>query len=537
MTELFRLPIHPFAHGPRHLAAVLALTGICALAAMPATAGDPHFVDRSAALPVQQVYSGGWEHFVGGGVAILDCNEDGYPDIYAAGGDSPARLFVNTTAHPGDDLTFRLGDGVPALTGVTGAYPLDIDGDGWLDLMVLRVGRNVALKGGPGCRFTDATAKWGLEDHDQWTTAFSATWEKGPDGSPNRWPTIAIGNYVDRFDPKGPFFACDRSWVQRPAEDGGFAPPQAMAPSFCPLSMLISDWTHDGKPDLRVSNDRQYYVRNGWEQMFHLNPLREYSPAEGWKHVSLWGMGIASRDINGDGWPEVMMTSMGDQLLQYNDDGKLTDVPYTLGTYAQRPFRGDDGRPSTGWHAEFADVDNDGRADLFIAKGNVDQMPSNAIRDPNNLLMQQPDGHFVEKATVAGIDTMQRSRGAGLVDLNRDGRLDLVVINRRAPMELWQNATPGTGHWLNVELHQDGGNSRAVGSWVELTTAAGPQWQELTVGGGHASGHATGLHFGLGPAPTGRLRVTWPDGTQGPWMTVSADRYLVVQRHPPVPSQ
>ena len=67
------------------------------------------------------------------------------------------------------------------------------------------------------------------------------------------------------------------------------------------------------------------------------------------------------------------------------------------------PFIGDDGRPSTGWHAEFGDVDNDGRADLFIAKGNVDQMPANAMHDPNNLLMQQADGTFMARPPWPGL--------------------------------------------------------------------------------------------------------------------------------------
>src|SRR5690606_32598280 len=120
------------------------------------------------------------------------------------------------------------------------------------------------------------------------------------------------------------------------------------------------------------------------------------------------------------------------------------------GTYAQRPFTGDDGRPSTGWHAEFGDIDNDGRMDLFIAKGNVDQMPSNAIHDPNNLLIQQPDGRFTEMAAIAGVATAERSRGAALADLNGDGRLDIVVVNRRAPMEIWENATESTGNWAGI---------------------------------------------------------------------------------------
>jgi enediyne biosynthesis protein E4 len=85
----------------------------------PAMAG-PSFVDRSGGLPVEHVYDGGWEHFVGGGVAVLDCNGDARPDVYAAGGENPARLFVNETAGPGAPLAFREG-GMASLTGVTGA--------------------------------------------------------------------------------------------------------------------------------------------------------------------------------------------------------------------------------------------------------------------------------------------------------------------------------------------------------------------------------------------------------------------------------
>lgn len=366
-----------------------------------AGAAAPLFVDRAGDLPVAHVYEGGWEHFVGGGVAVFDCNGDARPEIFVAGGTNPARLFVNITGGATSPLTFALGD-APPITGVTGAYPLDIDGDGALDLAVLRVGRDILLRGGPDCTFTDASAALGFNPRDAWTTAFSAIWEKGAS-----LPTLAFGHYVDRANPKGPFEACDTSDLYRPSGQI-YGAPETISPGFCTLSMLISDWRRSGEPELRVSNDRHYYVRGGYEQMFRLSPLAERT--EDWPRVSLWGMGIASQDLNGDGLPEVMMTSMGDQLLQFNTGTGFTDAPYELGTYAQRPFIGDDGRPSTGWHAEFADVDNDGRMDIFIAKGNVDQMPSNAIHDPNNLLMQQPNGSFVERADVAGIATTERAR-------------------------------------------------------------------------------------------------------------------------------
>ncbi|EBA12867.1 CRTAC1 family protein, partial [Roseobacter sp. CCS2] len=220
-----------------------------------------------------------------------------------------------------------------------------------------------------------------------------------------------------------------------------------------------------------------------------------------------------SRDLTGDGRDEVMLTSMGDQLMQIaGADGTYAPAPFTIGTYAQRPHTGDDGRPSTGWHAEFADVDNDGRADLFIAKGNVDQMPGLAIKDPNNLLMQNTDGTFRETASTAGVATKERSRGAALADFDGDGRLDLVVVNRRAPMELYRNITPDTGHWLGISLSQAGANLHAVGATVIVQTNTISQSQQLTVGGGHAGGKALPLHFGLADASEATIEVTWPDG-------------------------
>jgi hypothetical protein len=493
------------------------------LAAGAAAAG-PRFEDRSALLPVAHVYGGGWEHFVGGGVAVFDCNGDALPELFVAGGENPARLFLNRT-DPGGDISFALGE-VPELTGVTGAYPLDIDGDGWLDLAVLRVGANVLLRGGPDCAFSDASAEWGFVQGDRWSTAFTATWEPG-----RRFPTLVVGNYVDREDPEGPFEACEENELHRP-EGRRYGAPVPLTPGWCALSMLISDWRRSGEPELRISNDRHYYVRGGHEEMWRLDPLGPRTEADGWPRISLWGMGIASQDLDGDGLPEVMLTSMGDQLLQFNRGDGYENAPYSVGTYAQRPHIGDDGRPSTGWHAEFGDIDNDGRADLFIAKGNVDQMPSNAIHDPNNLLMQQPDGSFRESAAEAGIATGERSRGAALADLNADGRLDIVVVNRRAPMEVWQNATAATGQWLAVEPLQQGPNRHAVGAWVEVRAGGRVQAREVTVGGGHVGGQAGPLHFGLGPETDAEVRVVWPDGTVSDWVPCAPGVRVTARRGP-----
>jgi len=281
---------------------------------------EPSFTSRS--LPNAHVYTGGWEHFVGGGVAVFDCNGDGFDDLYMAGGENPAQLFVNDTAAVGGDLTFATGTIAP-LTGVVGAYPLDIDSDGLLDLAVLRVGANMLLKGGPDCTFSDASADWGFEGGDRWTTAFSATWEKG-----QSWPTLAFGNYVNRDDPNGPFEACDTNELYRHDGDGyGLTP---LEPGFCALSILFSDWNRDGTQDLRMSNDRHYYVSGGSEQMWNMPGLVELMDGDGWKPFSIWGMGIASRDLTGDGRPEVVLTSMGDQLMQIATENGYEAAPFGI---------------------------------------------------------------------------------------------------------------------------------------------------------------------------------------------------------------
>lgn len=472
------------------------------------------------------VYDGGWEHFVGGGVAGFDCNGDRFPELFAAGGSNPAELFINETGAAGAPLAMRVETPEAlALTHVTGAYPLDIDGDGVIDLAVMRVGENLLLKGGPDCSF--APFDLGFTSPDAWTTSFTATWEAG-----RRLPTLFFGNYVDRDDPDGPFEACDTNRLYR-ADSGTYSVPISLEPGYCALSALFTDWDRQGRADLRLSNDRQYYVRGGQEELWAMESTpRLYTEAEGWRRQSLWGMGIASRDVNGDGLADVFLSTMGDQKLQLRDPvGPVwRDVPFAKGTAAQRPHLGDDGRPSTGWSIVFGDVDLDGYDDVFIAKGNVEQMPSNAMEDPNNLLMQQSDGSFREASIEAGVASIARSRGAVLADLNLDGLLDLAVVNRRAPMELYQNVTATEGHWLAVELAQPGPNRRAVGAWLDLRVGERIFAREITVGGTHASGVALPEHFGLGASETAELRVTWPDGTVTDWLPVTADCTLRVTR-------
>jgi hypothetical protein len=253
-------------------------------------------------------------------------------------------------------------------------------------------------------------------------------------------------------------------------------------------------------------------------------------------------MGLASQDLTGDGRPEVFITSQGDNKLQTLDadsNGRPAyhDIALERGATATRPFTGGDVLPSTAWHPEFEDVNNDGFVDLFVSKGNVEAQVDNASRDPSNLLIGQPDGTFVEGAEAAGIVAFDRARGAALVDLNLDGMLDLVVVNRQANVTVRRNvgsgdaATPvAMGHWLALSVRQPAPNVDAIGAWVEVRMDGHTVLRELTVGGGHAGGKLGWIHTGLGTADKAEVRVQWPDGDTGPWMTVAADQFLTIDR-------
>ncbi len=122
-------------------------------------------------------YDGEFEYFVGGGVAAFDCDDDGRDELFLAGGSQPAALFHNDSPIGGALRFSPISSPVTDLTAVTGAYPIDVDSDGHLDLVVLRRGGDVVLRGLGGCRFEDANDALGLDLQPGWTTAFSATWE------------------------------------------------------------------------------------------------------------------------------------------------------------------------------------------------------------------------------------------------------------------------------------------------------------------------------------------------------------------------
>lgn len=504
--------------------------------------GAPHFVDETAASGIDHTYDGDFPYSVGGGVAVFDCDDDGRPDLFVAGGSRPAVLYHNESPVGGALSFAAVDDAAIALDGVYGAYPIDVDGDALVDLMVLRDGENVALRGLGDCRFEPANARWGLDGGDLMTTGFSATWE-----APDSLPTLAFGNYLTDPDFSDPEHLCADDQLIRPRPgEAGYDTPIPLTPAWCALSMLFSDWDRSGRRDLRVSNDRHYYsdLSDGQEQLWRIAPgeaPRAYGPDDGWRLVRIQGMGIASADLTNDGYPEVYLTSQGPNVLQSLSDGPskpaFRDIALERGVEATRPESGGDPLPSTAWHPEFVDVNNDAILDLFVSKGNVDRQADYAVKDPSDLFLGQADGSFVHAAETAGVLSYASARGASLADLNLDGLPDLVLVNYREPMIVWRNVGAGDavtprpmGHWLEVRLREPGANRDAIGAWIEIEVGGQTFHHEVVVGGGHAGGQLGWVHVGLGGAEAARVRVQWPDGEIGPWLDAKADEHVVVER-------
>jgi len=433
-----------------------------------------------------------------------------------------------------------------------------------MDLALLRVGNNRLLRGLGDCKFDHQYDAFALPPSRSWTTAFTATFAFNP-----LYPTLVFGNYVDRYAPGSPWGTCDTHQLYRgpsaqsldeqdiadSSTERIYTDSLTLEPGYCTLSMLFTDWNRSGQQALRVTNDRHYY-RGGEEQLWQFDSgllPRLYTRQEGWASLVIWGMGIASADIDSDGFPEYAITSMGDTKLQtldidaFDESGWPTyrDTAWEQGATAHRPYTGDDLKPSTGWHAEFDDVNNDGYTDLFITKGNVEQMPDFAAFDPDNLLLGTSSGRFHEVGKQAGLALPTRGRGGAVVDMNMDGQLDIIVVNREAPVSVFRNMggadtleannnkTRPMGNWIQFQLQQPGNNRHAIGATVAIKSGNQTWSRTLQIGGGHASGSLGFEHVGLGVAERAELRIRWPDGSWSAPYRVFANNFVVINRDQP----
>jgi hypothetical protein len=494
---------------------------------------------------------------LGHGAALLDVDGDGRLDVLLLG---PDRCALFRAVPPDGDAGPRFEE-ITARSGLRqqgywmGCAAADYDGDGRTDLLVTGY-RTLALYRNEGGRFRDVTAAAGVTDTGWSTSAGFADFDG--DG----WLDLYVARYV-RYLP-GMVRFCDHAGVKTAcgpttydAERGrlfrnlgpGSAPDAGCrfadvteatglaAAQGNALGVAWGDPDDDGRPDLAVANDQLPgdLFRNRGGGRFESAGLTSgiaYNAAG----QAYAGMGIDWGDVDGDGRPDLVVTTYQHQprcLYRQDRPGLFIDAAAALGI-AHATVN------TLGFGVRFLDWDNDGWLDLAFANGhvvdNIQQVEADVTyRQPVQLFRNrgaEAPGVFEEVSDRAGPDVARPIVGRGLcaADLDGDGRLDLLVVDAEGEPRLLQYAAPG-GHWLEVRLAAPPPNRDALGARVRVTAAGRTQTRHLFTDGSYMSAGAPRLHFGLGAAErVEQIEVRWPGGRVEAWRDLPADRAVLLRR-------
>jgi hypothetical protein len=519
----------------RKLAAAALL--VTASAAAPVEAVT--FTDVTAAAGVYHQHglvaggAAGEPERMSSGVAAGDYDRDGWIDLYVVRGDvGPNLLFRNR----GDGTFEEVGEaaGVRLPLGI-GAGPTfaDVDGDGWLDLLVLGMtGTPPALfhNRGDGT-FANVTATSGLDLPGQSFSAAFGDYDRDGDLdlAISRW-----GNTGLPAEAPGSLWRNDGTGVFADVSQAAGLPLfySRTDPVLVVLEISLSftpnfvDVDHDGWLDLLVAGDfgGSRVLRNQGDGTFADQTTAVISDEN--------GMGAAIGDIDNDGDLDWFVSSIwdpngvveghwgisGNRLYENDGAGGFVDATDAAGVRVGY----------WGWGSTLFDLDNDGDLDLFHTNGwNNGEESAEFYTDPSRCFVNDGTGVFTEHAADLGIVDTGQGRGVVAFDYDRDGDLDLFITNNQEPARLLRNDGGNQQHFLVVTLLGQGLDSAGVGARITVTTGATQQLRELRAGSNFESQDPTEAHFGLGAATAvDELRVEWPNGTTTVATGVAADHWL-----------
>jgi enediyne biosynthesis protein E4 len=496
-----------------------------------------------------------------GGVAVLDYNNDGCADVFFTNGaalpslikDSPKyynRLFRNNCDGTFTDVSQQAGvTGEGYSMGVAAA---DYDNDGFVDLFVAGVNRNILYHNRGDGTFEDVTQKAGLPGVDatygkMWSIA--AAWVDVDDDG---YLDLFVTNYVAWDPAKEPrcgtpqhrLYCHPSAYAGRPDQlfrnngDGTFTDisrESGVAKSIGKgMGAAVADYDGDGRMDIFVANDsmRNFLFHNLGNCKFEEVGLMS-GVALSDDGLPVAGMGADFRDFDNDGRPDVAITDMiNDSYLLFRNSG---GAPFFDDITASSSFRTAT-RPLTGWGIGIYDFDNDGWKDIFTANahfpalGEYLAVPSPL---PNSIFRNLGNGTFSDVSKSAGKDFQLASeyRGAAFADFDNDGRLDVVVSALNAPARLFRNVSPGHSHWIALKLIGTRGNRDAIGAAIQLTLANGKSlYNHVTTSVGYASSSEPLVRFGLGPETVAKhIRIRWPCGDVEELNNIRADQVVKVR--------
>jgi tetratricopeptide (TPR) repeat protein len=520
------------------------------------TAGAPPFQDRSDSAGISYNYESGASNrlhiadTMGGGVGLIDFDNDGWMDIYFING---CTIPFDPAAPPHPNVLYRnLGNGtfrdVTATAGVGGrGYGMgcavgDYDNDGYEDLFVTGLTETILYRNRGDGTFEDATIAAGVTTH-AWTTA-AGFGDLDRDGDLDlvviTYVDCGLDDRLECRDQSGRRIHCTPArypaqddLLYRNNGDGTFTEVSLAAGFRAPdgrgLGLAIADLDDDGKLDIFVANDAtpNFLFRNLGGLRFEEVGAKAGVATNGAGRATA-SMGVVAEDLDGDGRIDLFITNLVNESSTFFRNlggGLFWDATLAAGLSAPS-------RPKTGFGTAALDADNDGRLDLFVANGHVDDRPwANSPMAQTALFFWGRDRGRFDVASPAESSYFARrlvGRGVAAGDFDNDGRVDLVVVHRDAAASLLSNGAHG-GHWLGLRLRGKHSGKTPVGTRAICTVKGRSIVRWLTSGTGYFSAHDPRLWFGLGSADrVERLEVTWPGGRTQSWTGVSADRILQI---------
>ncbi len=497
-----------------------------------------------------------------GGVALIDYDRDGWPDIYftnaqsvqmaLAGQKSRSALYHNNHDGTFTDVTDKAGVGYPCWA--MGAVVGDYNNDGWPDLLVTCLGGVVLYRNNGDGTFTDVTKSAALGADSKWATG-AAFGDYDDDG----FADLFVSHYVDVDLHQLPKFGSEKTCKYHGIDvqcgprglrgspdnlyhnngDGTFTDVSAKAgvddsQKRLGLTAVWSDFDNDGHLDLFVANDGQpnYLYKNDGNGHF-TDVAYSAGAAVGQDGAAQANMGVALGDYQHTGLTSIAITHFSEEYaVLYRNDGEMnfTDASYASGIAAPTT-------PYVGWGDAFLDIDNDGWLDFFMVNGHVYpqidsiDLPSK-YHEPKQLFLNLRNGKFRNFSNFAGdaIQTLQVSRGVAVGDLFNDGRLDIVVENLEGMPIILQPQGGPANHWISLELEGTRSNRLALNARVKTTAGDLVQMGEVLSGGSYLSQNDLRVHFGLGDRQlVNKVEIQWPGGKTEVLLNLPVDHFYKVK--------